>query len=71
MRRFWKALVIFCLGGVVGTAFGAALGFFGFRSYFRRRLPQNNPEADRSPLVGTGTSSTPIRPTRSTGAGAR
>jgi hypothetical protein len=28
MRDIWRAITIFCLGGVVGTAFGVALGFF-------------------------------------------
>ena len=28
MRRFWRGIAIFLLGGVLGTAFGIALGFF-------------------------------------------
>ena len=30
MRRFWRDSSIFVLGGVLGTAFGVALGFFIF-----------------------------------------
>ena len=30
MRRFWRGLMIFMLGGVLGTGFGVALGFFPF-----------------------------------------
>ena len=56
MRRFWKGLVIFCLGGVVGTAFGVALGFFLFPFVFPPPIAAEQLlEADRSPLVGTGT----------------
>ena len=28
MRRFWRGFVIFLFGGVLGTAFGVAVGFF-------------------------------------------
>src|SRR5438477_243798 len=34
MRRFWRGLAIFCLGGVLGTGFGVALGFFLFPYVF-------------------------------------
>ena len=38
MKSFWKSLSIFLLGGVLGTAFGIAVGFFIFPvSCFRRR----------------------------------
>ena len=72
MRRFWKGLVIFCLGGVVGTAFGVALGFFLFPFVFPPPIAAEQLlEADRSPLVGTGTFIHANRPTRSTGPRAR
>ncbi len=34
MRRFWRGLAIFVLGGVLGTGFGVALGFFLFSFVF-------------------------------------
>jgi len=34
MRRFWKGIAIFFLGGVLGTGFGVALGFFFFPFVF-------------------------------------
>ena len=30
----WRSLAIFCLGGIVGTAFGVAVGFFAFPYVF-------------------------------------
>ena len=32
--RFWRGVAIFCLGGLLGTAFGVALGFFFFPYVF-------------------------------------
>jgi hypothetical protein len=56
MRGFWRGLVVFLLGGVLGTAFGVALGFFFFPFVFPPP-PAAEPltEADRSALVATGT----------------
>jgi hypothetical protein len=34
MRRFWRGFAIFLLGGVLGTGFGVALGFFLFPFVF-------------------------------------
>jgi hypothetical protein len=34
MRRFWRGLVIFLVGAVLGTGFGVALGFFIFPFVF-------------------------------------
>ncbi len=34
MRRFWRGIAIFFLGGVLGTGFGVALGFFIFPYVF-------------------------------------
>ncbi len=56
MRGIWRGLAIFLLGGVLGTGFGVALGFFLFPFVFPpppaiERLT----EADRSRLVATGT----------------
>jgi hypothetical protein len=30
MRRFWRALAILLIGGILGTGFGFALGIFFF-----------------------------------------
>ncbi len=55
MRFFWRGLAIFFLGGVLGTGFGVALGFFFFPFVFPPP-PANESlsEADRSALVATG-----------------
>lgn len=56
MRSFWRGLAIFCLGGVLGTGFGVALGFFFFPFVFPPPpAAEQLTEADRSPLVATGT----------------
>jgi hypothetical protein len=55
MRRFWRGLIIFLLGGVLGTAFGVALGFFFFPFVFPPPpAAEQLSETDRSPLVATG-----------------
>ena len=56
MRRFWKGIAIFFLGGVLGTGFGVALGFFSSRSCFRRRPPWINsprPMSRRASATGS------------------
>ena len=56
MKRFWRALAIFLLGGVLGTGFGVALGFFFFPFVFPPPpAAEQLTEADRSPLVASGT----------------
>ena len=56
MRRFWRGLVIFLIGGLFGTAFGVALGFFFFPYVFPPPpAAEQLTEADRAPLVATGT----------------
>lgn len=56
MRAFWRGIVIFFLGGIFGTAFGVALGFFFFPFVFPPpTATEQLTEADRSPLVATGT----------------
>jgi hypothetical protein len=56
MRRFWRGLAIFLLGGVLGTGFGVALGFFLFPFVFPPPVAMEklNP-ADRGAQVATGT----------------
>ena len=56
MRRFWRGLALFLLGGVLGTGFGVALGFFLFPYVFPPPpAAETLTEADRSALVATGT----------------
>lgn len=55
MRRFWRSLAIFLLGGVLGTAFGVALGFFFFPFVFPPPpAVEQLTESDRTQLVATG-----------------
>ena len=56
MRRLLRATAIFLFGGVCGTAFGIAVGFFLFPFVFPPPpAAEQLTEADRSPLVATGT----------------
>jgi hypothetical protein len=56
MRRFWRGLIIFLIGGICGTAFGVALGFFFFPYVFPPPpAVEQLTEADRTPVVATGT----------------
>jgi hypothetical protein len=56
MRRFWRGLAIFLFGGVLGTAFGFALGILFFPYLFPPPpAAEQLTETDRSPLVATGT----------------
>jgi hypothetical protein len=55
MRSFWRGLAIFCLGGILGTGFGVALGFFLFPFMFPPPpAAEQLTEADRSAQVATG-----------------
>jgi hypothetical protein len=55
MRRLWLGTVIFLLGGILGTGFGVALGFFLFPFVFPPPPAMESlTEADRSRLVATG-----------------
>jgi electron transfer DM13 len=56
MRGFWRGLVIFVVGGLLGTGLGVALGFFFFPYVFPPPpAAEVLAEADRSPLHATGT----------------
>ena len=56
MRGFWRSFAIFLFGGILGTGFGVALGFFLFPFVFPPPpAAERLTEADRSPLVATGT----------------
>lgn len=53
MRSFWRGLAIFLFGGVLGTGFGVALGFFLF-PYVFPPPPANEQltQSDVAPLAG-------------------
>ncbi len=56
MRRLLRDLFVFMIGGIVGTLFGVALGFFIFPYVFAPPpATETLAEADRSRLVATGT----------------
>lgn len=55
MRGFWRGLAVFLLGGILGTGFGVALGFFLFPYVFPPPpATEQVTEADRAALVATG-----------------
>ncbi len=56
MKSFWRTIAVFLLGGIFGTAFGIAVGFFLFPFVFPPPpAAEQLTETDRSPLVATGT----------------
>ncbi len=56
MRGLWRGLAIFLFGGVLGTGFGVALGFFLFPFVFPPPpAVEQITEADRAALHATGT----------------
>ena len=56
MHGYLRDFAIFAVGGVLGTAFGAALGFFFFPFVFPPPpAAEMLTEADRASLVATGT----------------
>jgi hypothetical protein len=53
---FWKGLALFLIGGIFGTLFGIAVGFFAFPFVFPPPTAMEQPpDEDDSPLVATGT----------------
>src|SRR5215813_6494643 len=56
MRRFWRGFIIFLIGGVFGTGFGVALGFFFFPFVFPPPpAAETLAEFERTQLVAAGT----------------
>ena len=56
MTRFLRALAIFLLGGVLGTGFGVALGFFVYPFVFPPPPASDQlSDSDKTRLVATGT----------------
>src|SRR6266853_2060679 len=56
MARLWRALVVFLLGGVLGTAFGVAVGFFVYPFVFPPPpAAEQLSEADKAKPVAAGT----------------
>jgi hypothetical protein len=56
MRRFFRDVVMFFFGGLVGTAVGVALGFFVFPFVFAPPpASETLTEADRTRLIASGT----------------
>jgi Electron transfer DM13 len=56
MKRFWRGIAIFVLGGMLGTAFGVALGFFIFPFVFPPPVASEQlADAERSKLVASVT----------------
>jgi hypothetical protein len=55
MRGFWRGLILFLLGGVLGTGFGMVLGFFLFPFVFPPPpAAEQLTEADRAPAAIAG-----------------
>ena len=56
MNRLWRGIAIFVFGGVLGTGFGVALGFFIFPYVFPPpAAAEQLAAADRAKLVASGT----------------
>jgi Electron transfer DM13 len=55
MTRLWRGIAIFALGGVLGTGFGVALGFFIFPYVFPPpTAAEQLADAEHSKLVASG-----------------
>ncbi len=55
MHKLWRGIAIFVLGGVLGTGFGVAFGFFIFPYVFPPpAAAEQLTDADRSRLFATG-----------------
>ncbi len=60
MRRFWKGIAIFLLGGVLGTGFGVALGFFFFPYVFPP--PEASEQLTQADIAGSAPAAEPAQP---------
>lgn len=68
MRGFWRGLAIFLLGGMLGTGFGVALGFFLFPFVFppppaAEQLTQEDVAPRTAPVAPSATASPPAAAT--------
>ena len=55
MRGIWRIFVVFLFGGVVGTGFGVALGFFLFPYVFPPPESMDTlTEAERTAVIARG-----------------
>jgi hypothetical protein len=55
MNRFWRGIAIFAIGGVLGTCFGVALGFFIFPYVFPPPAAvEQLADAERANIVASG-----------------
>lgn len=54
MRRFWRGLMIFVLGGLLGTGLGVALGFFLFPFVFPPPPATEQVQASDGLVVASG-----------------
>jgi hypothetical protein len=56
MSRYWRGFAIFVLGGVLGTGFGVAVGFFIFPYVFPPpAAAEQLSDSERTRLVASGT----------------
>jgi len=61
MRAFWRGLAIFLFGGVLGTGFGVALGFFLFPYVFPP--PTANEQLTQADVAPTTSAAPQLAPT--------
>ncbi|MGI9388049.1 MAG: DM13 domain-containing protein, partial [Methyloligellaceae bacterium] len=55
-RSFWRGVSIFLIGGVLGTGFGVALGFFVYPFVFPPpAATEKLAESEKTPIVAEGT----------------
>jgi hypothetical protein len=56
MKSLWRGIAIFLMGGILGTVFGIAVGFFLFPFVFPPPpATEQLGEADLTPVLATGT----------------
>ena len=68
MRGFWRGLILFLFGGVLGTGFGVVLGFFLFPFIFPPPpAAEQLTEADRAPAAAAAAPSATTAPAPAAG----